>query len=84
MHEALKTCEHLHTKFSNIIGAEVKRIHKEKPEKGVSAAELELEKLKIYEAGDEQPIQSRALEEYDLAFEQLISDSEEEKMDGDE
>lgn len=79
MHEALKTCERLHTKFSEIIGGEIKRIHKEKSEN--SAADLDLEKLQIYEAGDEQTIQSKELEEYDLAFEQIISDSEDEKMD---
>ncbi|KAI6192141.1 hypothetical protein M3Y97_00304800 [Aphelenchoides bicaudatus] len=81
MREALKTCEQLHSKFTQMISEEIKQIHKDKQEKGDSLDELDLEKLKIYEPGAEQPVRNKGLEEYDLAFEQLISDSEDEKMD---
>lgn len=76
MASALKTCERLHEYFSNVISKEVKRIHEEMPEK--DSDNLGLEKLQIYEVGDEQPIEYVNFEEYDQAFEQLISDSEEE------
>lgn len=79
---ALQACKRLYDRFSSMITQEVKRTHSENViEYGSSPGELGLEKLQIYEAGDEQPIEMLNFEEYDLAFEQLISDSEDEEMD---
>jgi exosome complex component RRP41 len=78
MGEALKTCERLHEHFVNLVTEELRRVHKETTPFDEATGDLGLAKLKIYEPGDEQPIENVQLEEYDLAFEQVISDSEEE------
>lgn len=80
MNTALDACKRLYEYFNDVIGDEVRRIHSEKTTT-IDTGDLELEKLQIYEAGDEPKLESEQYEEYDLAFEQLISDSEKEDDD---
>lgn len=79
MVSALKTCQLLCEQFKNMITDEMKRIHKQKPVNAMEEDELEFEKLQIFEAGNQQHFENLHFEEYDLAFEQLISDSDEEE-----